>query len=131
LCAHKRHSREGNVYILASQKNGTLYTGVTADLIKRVYEHKSKEIKGFTSKYNITLLVYYEIYSDITEAILREKRIKKWNRAWKLKLIEKNSPHWNRFIFYTLIFLGSRLRGNDARGGDHPKSGMTINGKLT
>lgn len=82
------------VYILASQKNGTLYTGVTSDLIQRVYEHKSKLVKGFTSKYNVSQLVYYEIHHDITEAILREKRIKKWNRAWKLRLIERGNPTW-------------------------------------
>lgn len=82
------------VYILSSQKNGTLYVGVTSELIKRVYEHKTKIFKGFTSDYNVTQLVYYEIHSDITEAILREKRIKKWNRAWKLRLIEKDNPHW-------------------------------------
>jgi putative endonuclease len=82
------------VYILASKKNGTLYVGVTSDLLKRVYEHKEKIFKGFTSEYNVNQLVYYEIYSDITEAILKEKRIKKWNRAWKLRLIEKDNPHW-------------------------------------
>ena len=71
------------VYILASQKNGTIYIGVTSDLIKRIYQHKTKEIKGFTLDYNVTQLVYYGIHSDITQAILREKRIKKWNRAWK------------------------------------------------
>ena len=84
----------GYTYILASQKNGTLYIGVTSDLIKRIYEHKSKEIKGFSSKYNVTQLVYYEIYFDIRDAILREKRLKKWNRAWKLRLIERDNPHW-------------------------------------
>lgn len=82
------------IYILASQKNGTLYTGVTSDLIKRVYQHKTKMIKGFTSKYNVKNLVYFEVFDDITEAILREKRIKKWKRAWKLKLIEKENPYW-------------------------------------
>ena len=82
------------VYIMASQRNGTLYIGVTSDLIKRVYEHKEKLIKGFTSKYNVNKLVYFEVHSDIAEAILREKRIKKWNRVWKLKLIEKINPHW-------------------------------------
>jgi putative endonuclease len=82
------------VYILASKKNRTLYIGVTSDLIKRVYEHKEKILKGFTSEYNVNQLVYYEIHSDITEAILKEKRIKKWNRAWKLRLIEKDNPHW-------------------------------------
>lgn len=82
------------IYILASQKNGTLYTGVTSDLIKRIYQHKNKEIEGFTYKYNVNQLVYFEVHADIREAILREKRIKKWKRAWKLKLIEKENPYW-------------------------------------
>ncbi len=77
------------VYILASQKNGTTYTDVTSNLIQRVYQHKNNAFDGFTSKYNVKTLVYFEVHEDITEAILREKRIKKWNRAWKLKLIEK------------------------------------------
>ncbi|HUX80286.1 MAG TPA: GIY-YIG nuclease family protein [Alphaproteobacteria bacterium] len=79
------------VYILASQKNGTIYTGVTSDLVKRVYQHKNNDFDGFTSKYSVKTLVYFEIHDEITEAILREKRIKKWNRAWKLKLIEKEN----------------------------------------
>lgn len=83
------------LYILASHRNGTLYTGVTTDLIKRIYQHKAKEIKGFSSKYNVNQLVYYEIYDDVRDAITREKHIKKWNRAWKLKLIEDTNPHWN------------------------------------
>lgn len=82
------------VYILASKRNGTLYTGVTTDLIRRVYQHKSKEIQGFTSKYNVDQLVYYEIIDDVRNAIIREKRIKKWNRVWKLKLIEDMNPCW-------------------------------------
>ena len=82
------------VYILASQKNGTLYTGVTSDLIKRIYEHKEEIYGGFTAKYNVKLLVYYEVHEDISEAIMREKRIKKWRRAWKLELIEKENPDW-------------------------------------
>ena len=71
------------VYILASKRNGTLYIGVTSNLKKRVYEHKNNIVKGFTSEYSIYLLVYYEIYEDIKEAILREKRLKKWERKWK------------------------------------------------
>jgi len=82
------------VYILASKKNGTLYTGVTNNLIRRAREHKSKIIKGFTQKYNVDLLVYYEVYGSIGAAIYREKCIKKWNREWKLKLIEKENPNW-------------------------------------
>jgi len=82
------------VYILASQRNGTLYTGVTTDLIKRTYQHKTKTTKGFTSHYNVDQLVYYEIYDEVSDAITREKR-KKWNRAWKLKLSEEMNPQWD------------------------------------
>ena len=89
----------GYVYILASRRNGTLYTGVTTDLIQRVYQHKSKEIKGFTSQYNVDKLVYFEIHDDIRGAILREKCIKKWNRKWKLQLIEDQNPQWNDLYF--------------------------------
>ncbi len=82
------------VYILASQRNGTLYIGVTNDLIKRIYEHKNNLIEGFTQKYNIHMLVYYEQCDDIESAIIREKQLKKWNRRWKLELIEKENPRW-------------------------------------
>jgi len=82
------------VYLLASKKYGTLYTGVTNDLIKRVYEHKESLVDGFTKKYKVHQLVYYEIHDDVHEAILREKQIKKWNRDWKINLIEKDNPHW-------------------------------------
>ncbi|MDO8675513.1 MAG: GIY-YIG nuclease family protein [Candidatus Omnitrophota bacterium] len=82
------------VYILASQRNGTLYVGVTNDLVKRVYEHKQKLVDGFTKKYGLGILVYYEATGDIMGAIQREKQIKKWNRAWKLRLIEKSNPDW-------------------------------------
>jgi putative endonuclease len=82
------------VYILASKKNGTLYIGVTDNLIKRVYEHKNNLVKGFTQKYNVHNLVYYEEYENIYEAITREKRMKKWKREWKIDLIEKLNPEW-------------------------------------
>ena len=82
------------VYILASKRNGTLYIGVTNDLIRRVYEHRNDLVDGFTKKYQVHNLVYYEIYYDIYNAILREKRLKKWNRNWKIKLIEKQNPNW-------------------------------------
>ncbi len=72
-----------------------MYIGVTGDLVKRVYEHKQNEVEGFTKKYNVHNLVYYEIYQDVNEAILREKQMKKWNRQWKINLIEKNNPGWN------------------------------------
>ncbi|MDX9817141.1 MAG: GIY-YIG nuclease family protein [Smithellaceae bacterium] len=82
------------VYIMASKKNGTLYVGVTANLQSRINKHKQKITDGFTKKYNIENLVYYEVFGDIGEAILREKQIKKWRRDWKIKLIEKNNPGW-------------------------------------
>ena len=82
------------VYILASKQNGTLYIGVTSDLIKRVWEHKNKLVVGFAAQHNVNKLVYYEQHSDILEAIKREKTLKKWLRKWKLRLIEKNNPHW-------------------------------------
>ena len=86
--------RQYHVYILASRRNGTLYTGVTGDLLRRVYEHKNDIREGFTSRYGVHILVWYETYEDIHAAILREKRIKKWRRAWKLQLIEKDNPDW-------------------------------------
>ena len=82
------------VYILASKRNGTLYIGVTSDLVKRIYEHKNHLTESFTQKYEVTLLVYFEIHNDVNEAILREKRIKTWKREWKLELIEKDNPEW-------------------------------------
>lgn len=82
------------VYILAGQSHTTLYIGMTSDLVKRVWEHKNKVLKGFTEKYNVTHLVYYECYEDPQVAILREKRLKKWKRKWKNELIEKKNPEW-------------------------------------
>lgn len=82
------------VYIIASKKNGTLYIGVTNDLRKRVYEHKNNLADGFTKKYGVHTLVYYEHTNDVTGAITREKQLKKWNREWKMKLIESCNPCW-------------------------------------
>lgn len=83
------------VYILASKKNGTLYIGVTSDLIKRTWQHKNKLIlKSFTSKYDVYILVYYEVYEDPETAINREKQLKWWRRDWKIKLIEEKNPEW-------------------------------------
>ena len=79
---------------MANKKNGTLYTGVTSNLPRRVYEHKNNLIKGFTERYGVHKLVYYEQTENIISAIEREKRIKKWNRNWKIELIEKNNPEW-------------------------------------
>ena len=83
------------VYILASRRNGTLYTGVTNDLLRRADEHKSKQVPGFTKRYGVDILVWYESHGDISQAIEREKQIKGWNRAWKIRLIEKTNSGWN------------------------------------
>jgi len=90
-----RNVHQYYVYILASKKNGTLYIGVTYDLGKRVFEHKNKITKGFTSRYDVTRLVYFEIFGHIRDAIKREKQLKKWHRKWKIELIEKNNKNWN------------------------------------
>jgi len=82
------------VYILTNRKDGTLYIGVTNDLIRRVYEHRKGAISGFTKKYNLKHLVYFEAFDDPENAILREKRMKKWNRDWKVELIERGNPDW-------------------------------------
>jgi putative endonuclease len=87
-------SRQYYVYILASRIGGALYIGVTNDLVRRVYEHKSKAVPGFTKRYDVALLVYFEVFEDIEAAITREKRLKKWNRAWKIRLIEERNPNW-------------------------------------
>ena len=83
------------VYILSNKKNGTLYVGVTSNLVYRVLQHKNNAFSGFTAQYNVKKLVYYEVHSEITEAIKREKNIKKWRRAWKITLIERDNPQWN------------------------------------
>jgi len=83
------------VYILANKRNGTLYIGMTNDLVRRVSEHKNNLVEGFTKKYQIHSLVYYELTTDVTTAIEREKQLKKWKRTWKLELIEKKNPYWN------------------------------------
>jgi putative endonuclease len=83
------------VYILASRKNGATYVGITNDLVRRVHEHQAKAVRGFTSKYNITRLVWFEIYDDPISAISREKELKKWKRSWKIRLIESQNPNWD------------------------------------
>ena len=88
-------TRSFYVYILASRIGGTLYIGVTNDLVRRVAEHKLKLTKGFTKKYDIFKLVYFEQFDDVENAIKREKRLKKWNRAWKIRLIEALNPNWD------------------------------------
>ena len=92
---------QGCVYILASKPKGTLYTGVTSNLLQRVWQHKNNQVKGFTEKYDVKQLVYYEVTEDIVSAITREKQIKKWNRVWKIELIESMNPNWND-LYYEL-----------------------------
>lgn len=82
------------VYILSSRKNGTLYIGMTDNLIRRVWEHKNKKVDGFTKKYGVYHLVYFEQHNNPESAIQREKQIKKWNRLWKIRLIEEKNPEW-------------------------------------
>lgn len=82
------------VYILASARNGTLYVGVTSDLVKRIWEHKNDAVDGFTKKYGIHALVYFEQCADMMTAIAREKQLKKWNRMWKIELIESVNQEW-------------------------------------
>ena len=87
-------TKEFYVYILASKRNGTLYTGITSNLTQRVWQHKNNAIEGFTQKYNVKMLVFYEVHDNVESAITREKQIKKWRRAWKLQLIENRNPQW-------------------------------------
>ena len=86
--------KQAVVYILASQRNGTLYIGVSSDLRKRTWQHKHGVVDGFTKHYFVHLLVYYELYQCMLDAINREKQLKKWNRAWKIRLIESTNPGW-------------------------------------
>jgi len=108
--------RNPAVYILASERNGTLYTGVTSDLVARIWQHREHVVEGFTKHYGVTMLVWYELHGTMDSAISREKQIKKWNRAWKLRLIQENNPLW-RDLWSEVIGedrgMGSRLRGND------------------
>ncbi|RAU21954.1 endonuclease [Paramagnetospirillum kuznetsovii] len=90
------------VYILASKPNGTLYIGVTSDLARRIWEHKADAVPGFTSRYGVHSLVYVEFHDLMADAILREKRIKKWNRAWKLQMISRGNPTW-RDLFDDIV----------------------------
>jgi putative endonuclease len=87
---------------MTNDKKSPLYTGVTSNLIKRAFEHRNGVIDGFTKKYNLKKLVYFEIHFDISEAILKEKRIKKWNKAWKIRMIEEMNPNWND-LYETLV----------------------------
>ncbi len=87
-------SKQPAVYMLASQRNGTLYVGVTSNLVKRLWEHKNNVVQGFTQRYDVHRLAYYELHASMEAAITREKQLKKWNRAWKLRLIEEHNPQW-------------------------------------
>ena len=89
-----RMKKQAAVYILASKYNGTLYIGVTSNLIQRIWQHKEDLLEGFTQKYAVHFLVYYELHEEMPTAILREKQLKKWNRQWKINLIEKSNPEW-------------------------------------
>ena len=91
-----------SVYILASQPNGTLYIGITSHLVKRIWEHKNDLGDGFTKKYHIHTLVWYELHDDMESAIQREKQLKKWNRQWKIRLIHEMNPAWND-LYETII----------------------------
>ncbi len=87
--------RQPAVYLLASSRNGTLYTGVTSDLIKRIWQHREHLASGFSDRYGVTRLVWYELHGSMESAIVREKRIKAWKRIWKLQLIEERNPYWH------------------------------------
>jgi putative endonuclease len=94
MTENERTVKQPAVYILASQRNGTLYIGVTSDLVQRIWQHKNDVVEGFTKEYGVHMLVWYELHEDMESAIIREKRLKKWNRAWKLRLIEEMNPDW-------------------------------------
>ena len=87
-------NRQSAVYILANKRNGTLYVGVTSDLIKRIWQHKTNAVKGFTERYSVHQLVWYELHETMESAIRKEKMLKNWKRVWKLELIEKSNPNW-------------------------------------
>jgi putative endonuclease len=93
--SRKMAIKQPAVYILASKKNGTLYTGVTSDLVKRIWEHKNDLVDGFTRRYKVHNLVWYELHDNMDAAIEREKNMKEWKRAWKVRLFEKDNPNWN------------------------------------
>ncbi len=100
------------VYILSSDRNGTLYIGVSADLERRVFEHKTEQMEGFSQKYNVKKLVWFEEHPNIESAIYREKQIKKWNRKWKLELVEKNNPQWEDLAEDLFAWIPNQV-GND------------------
>jgi putative endonuclease len=95
-------NKKPTVYILASKRNGTLYIGVTSDPVKRIWEHKNNMVEGFTKRYNVHRLVWYELHKSMESAIIREKRLKNWKRKWKLELIESSNPKWQD-LYYTIV----------------------------
>jgi putative endonuclease len=117
-------ARPGFVYLLASRPHGTLYVGVTSDLVRRIWEHRNDLVQGFTRQYGVHRLVYFERYEDVRDAIAREKQLKKWNRAWKLQLIREANPTWrDLYEDLTACFpasasgMDSRFCGNDGGEG--------------
>jgi putative endonuclease len=94
--------KQPTVYILASMRNGTLYIGVTSELVKRIWEHKNDMVEGFTKRYHVHRLVWYELHESMESAIIREKRLKDWKRKWKLELIERSNPKW-RDLYHTIV----------------------------
>ena len=94
--------RHPAVYILASKRNGTLYTGVTSGLVKRIWEHKNNVVDGFTKRYGIHTLIWYELHESMQSAIEREKKLKEWKRVWKLELIEAGNPNWHD-LYETIV----------------------------
>ena len=113
------------VYILASRRNGTLYTGVTNDLVRRVSEHRQDIMPGFTTKYGVKSLVWYETHNDVDAAITREKRIKRWRREWKLALIEAENPQWLDLYdaFFQPLHEGPLSHLNETEGAVIPGGG--------
>jgi putative endonuclease len=95
-------NKQPAVYILASKKNGTLYIGVTSDLVKRIWEHRNDMVEGFTKRYSVHQLVWYELHENMESAIEREKRLKEWKRKWKLELIESFNPNWQD-LYHTIV----------------------------
>ncbi len=95
-------NKQPAVYILASKRNGTLYIGVTSGLVKRIWEHRENMVEGFTKRYNVHILVWYELHESMESAITREKRLKNWKRNWKLELIENSNPKWLD-LYHTIV----------------------------
>ena len=95
-------NKQPAVYILASKRNGTLYIGVTSGLVKRIWEHKNDMMEGFTKRYDVHQLVWYELHENMESAIEREKRLKEWKRKWKLELVESTNPNWPD-LYYTIV----------------------------